>query len=288
MIPPIEISATCRERRVRLSVGAAGGEAAIGATVYANAAPCCDRRLNRDQSSGARHESLVHRLCAGSRPQLLPGCERTDADAVGGRNSPPRPPPGAHFRDRFIDGFFELNPSFAVGQGRHEFDGQIGDWSDAGFGPPIEFLRAAIDGAAAFDAAQLSAAHRLRARLSRARARAASCSGSRTPTSRTPISTWYFDNGLDPNVYIARPYADAATRLRAFIAYARAVPAAARADPREPANADAALVRRIRHRGFQRLRGVLPRRRQGGLRCRRRRRRCRPSSPPSSRRPRPR
>ncbi len=37
---------------------------------------------------------------------------------------------------------------------------------------------------------------------------------------------WYFDNGLDPNVYIARPYADATTRLRAFIAYARAVPAA--------------------------------------------------------------
>src|SRR6185503_20259359 len=38
--------------------------------------------------------------------------------------------------------------------------------------------------------------------------------------------TWYFDNGLDPNVYIARPYADAPTRLRAFIGYLRAVPTA--------------------------------------------------------------
>ena len=38
--------------------------------------------------------------------------------------------------------------------------------------------------------------------------------------------TWYFDNGLDPNVYIARPYADAETRMKAFIKYARAIPGA--------------------------------------------------------------
>ena len=37
----------------------------------------------------------------------------------------------------------------------------------------------------------------------------------------------YYVGALDPNVYIARPYADAETRMQAFIKYANAVPAAA-------------------------------------------------------------
>ena len=61
---------------------------------------------------------------------------------IGCQGQPEPPPPAAAaptsqawdaFRDAFIDGYFELNPTFAVTQGRHEFDGQIGDWSDAGF-----------------------------------------------------------------------------------------------------------------------------------------------------------
>lgn len=38
---------------------------------------------------------------------------------------------------------------------------------------------------------------------------------------------FYLDGGLDPSVYLTRPYASAETRLRAFIGYARAVPATA-------------------------------------------------------------
>ena len=37
----------------------------------------------------------------------------------------------------------------------------------------------------------------------------------------------YYVGALDPNVYIARPYADATTRMKAFIKYAENVPAAA-------------------------------------------------------------
>jgi len=82
------------------------------------------------------------------------------------RPVPPEPPPPAAaaptsqawdaFRDAFIDGYFELNPTFAVTQGRHEFDGQIGDWSAAGFARRVEFLRQAVADAGAFDAASLS------------------------------------------------------------------------------------------------------------------------------------
>ena len=131
----------------------------------------------------------------------------------------------SNFRDVFIDGFFAFNPSFAVDQGRHEFDGQIGDWSDAGLGRRVDFLKAAIDGAATFDTAQLSAADGFeRDYLVHVAGRELFWLEDADQPHTNLV--WYFDNGLDPNVYIARPYADATTRLRAFIAYARAVPAA--------------------------------------------------------------
>ena len=53
-------------------------------------------------------------------------------------------------------------------------------------------------------------------------------------------------NGLDPSVYVTRPYAPAETRLRAFIAYLQAVPRAAAADPRQSAHAAAAQLHRLR------------------------------------------
>jgi uncharacterized protein (DUF885 family) len=158
------------------------------------------------------------------------------ATAAGCRDASAPPEPSAaqlaaeavawsHFRDVFIDGFFAFNPSNAVGQGRHEFDGQIGDWSDAGLGRRVDFLKAAIDGAATFDTAQLSAADGFERDYLVHVARRELFWLEDADQPHTNL-VWYFDNGLDPNVYIARPYADAATRLRAFIAYARAVPAA--------------------------------------------------------------
>ncbi|MGZ8215178.1 MAG: DUF885 domain-containing protein, partial [Methylosarcina sp.] len=36
------------------------------------------------------------------------------------------------FVDQFIEGYFILEPTFAVSAGRHEFDGKLPDWSPAG------------------------------------------------------------------------------------------------------------------------------------------------------------
>src|SRR3546814_12463795 len=36
------------------------------------------------------------------------------------------------FRDNFLAGYFPLNPTFAVYQGKHEYDGQLPDWSPEG------------------------------------------------------------------------------------------------------------------------------------------------------------
>jgi len=48
------------------------------------------------------------------------------------------------FRDAFLQRYFELDPYFAVYQGRHEFDGQIPDWSEEGLTRMKNFLRSSI------------------------------------------------------------------------------------------------------------------------------------------------
>jgi uncharacterized protein (DUF885 family) len=165
---------------------------------------------------------------AGAVATLLLGC--------GDSGGPPAPTTAAQqarvdpaewdaYRGAFIDGFFALNPSFAVGQGRHELDGRIGNWSEPDLQRQIAFLHSAIDDAGAFDAARLTAAQRFERDYLVAVARRELFWLEDADLPHTNI-TWYFDNGLDPNVYVARPYADAATRLRAFVAYARALPTA--------------------------------------------------------------
>src|SRR5262245_36791826 len=221
MMPPIEISATCRERSVRLSVGTAGGEAAIGEQ-FTQTPPRAVIGVRATPETPMKSPFLA---CAALAALLL-GC-RSEPEPPGTVAAPPPAQTAAWdaFRDAFIDGYFELNPAYAVSQGRHEFDGRIGDWSGASFARQVEFLRRAIADAEAFDAAQLSDAQKFeRDYLADvARNKLFWLADADQPHKNL---TWYFDNGLDPNVYIARPYADAPTRLRALIAYMRAVPTA--------------------------------------------------------------
>ena len=74
--------------------------------------------------------------------------------AVAGCSGPPAsaPPPAApqaaphdawpEFAARFIEDYFKADPFFAVQSGRHEFDGQMADWSAAGIAAEIRDLRA--------------------------------------------------------------------------------------------------------------------------------------------------
>ncbi len=158
---------------------------------------------------------------------LLLGCQNADdtSSAATAARAAAESAAWDKFRDTFIEGFFAMNPSFAVDQGRHEHDGRIGYWTDAGFARQIKFLQAAIDGAATFDAALLTQAQSFGRDHLDAVARRELFWLEDADSPHTNL-TWYFDNGLDPNVYVARPYADAATRLRAFVAYARELPTA--------------------------------------------------------------
>src|SRR5689334_17357043 len=56
----------------------------------------------------------------------------------------------AQFRDSAIDGWFQVDPSFAVYEGKHQFDGRLPDWSAQGLKTRATFLHNVIDRAGAF------------------------------------------------------------------------------------------------------------------------------------------
>ena len=128
--------------------------------------------------------------------------------------------------DRFLEAHFAANPGFAVYQGRHEFDGKLPDWSDAGLRREAARLRAAHDSAEAWDTAGLDPRRKLQRRylIAVLEGQLFWLEDAKWPW-KNP--TWYAGD-LDPNVYIARPYADPAVRARALTAWARAVPGAAK------------------------------------------------------------
>ncbi|MBV6416931.1 MAG: hypothetical protein CMLOHMNK_01549 [Steroidobacteraceae bacterium] len=128
-------------------------------------------------------------------------------------------------RDAFIEDRLGSNPPFAVDSGRHEFDGKLPDWSKAGIAANIQRLHEARDAAEKVDAKHLEAALAFERNYTIARI---DNQLFWLETAETPFTnpTYYLD-GLNPSVYLTRDYAPLADRMRAYVAYAKAVPAAA-------------------------------------------------------------
>src|SRR4026207_2165838 len=59
------------------------------------------------------------------------------------------------FVNDFLESHFAAHPDFAVGAGRHEFDGKLPDWSAEGLASEIKRLHAMKDRARAFADASL-------------------------------------------------------------------------------------------------------------------------------------
>ncbi|CAN5663253.1 DUF885 domain-containing protein [soil metagenome] len=130
------------------------------------------------------------------------------------------------FRDSFINDWFVIDPANAVYQGKHDFDGKLGDWSAAGLKAQGDFLRRAIATAQGFDAGKLSKddAFERDYLVNVAQGKLFWLEDADQPHTNP---AWYLGNGLDPNVYVARNYADAPTRMKALISYFKQVPKAA-------------------------------------------------------------
>jgi uncharacterized protein (DUF885 family) len=131
------------------------------------------------------------------------------------------------FVDQFIEAYFKANPSIAVMLGRHEFDGQLPDWSAAGLQKEIARLEQARAEVLEFTDAKLSSVEQRFQRdylLSRIDNDLFWFRDVNQPATNP---AFYFNYGIDPSTYVTVPYAPIAERLRAFIKYAQGVPTAA-------------------------------------------------------------
>jgi hypothetical protein len=127
--------------------------------------------------------------------------------------------------DGFIESYFTLQPQAAIWAGRHEFDGRLPDLSLAGIRRRVDWLHAERDQAAAFPTASLSPQQRLEREnlLSIIDGRLFWLESMDWHTRSPTFYAW----ALQPDVYVSRPYAPLAQRLRAYIGYARSIPLAA-------------------------------------------------------------
>lgn len=179
----------------------------------------------------------------------IAGCNqapRAESDQPGVGNTWPA------VRDAVIEEYLKAHPAYAVVQGRHEYDGQLPDWSAAGIAAEIRRLHEWRDRATAVAGlSERDAFERdyLVARLDR--------DLFWVETAEAPFlnPAWYLDwmiDNLDPAPYLTRNYAPLEVRMRAYVKYARSVQQAAsqiRANLRTP------LARPLLQRGVSAFRG---------------------------------
>ena len=139
----------------------------------------------------------------------------------------------ADFQNAFIERAFEIDPTFGAGQGRHEYDGRLPDWSETGLTTAETFLRESITQAEAMRGLNPEQTFQRDYLVAVARGQLFWLDTADQPHTNPA----YYMGALSPSMYVARPYAAADVRLRAYIQYLRAVPAAAqqiRANLRTP------------------------------------------------------
>jgi hypothetical protein len=126
--------------------------------------------------------------------------------------------------NEFLEAYFVAHPEFAVHAGRHEFDGKLTDWSAEGIAAEVKRLHAAKDRVAGFQDATLSERQRFE------RDYVASVIDGDLfwlESAEWPFRCpQFYADSIDPDVYVSREYAPLEQRLRAYTAYAKAIPAA--------------------------------------------------------------
>ena len=162
---------------------------------------------------------------------LLAGCAKEPATPPAA-SAAPADASWSAFSAGFIEARFKADPYFAVGNGRHEFDGQMPDWSRGAIEDDIAALRESLTRVNAFDPSTLTAAERFERDYLKwvIETQLFWLVDAELPY-RNP--TWYLDR-LDPSMYLTREYAPLPKRLEGYLGYARAIPGLAahiRANP---------------------------------------------------------
>ena len=132
------------------------------------------------------------------------------------------------FVDQYIEDFLAAHPAFAVYQGRHEFDGNLPDWSAQGIAREIMRLKLAREDALAFSDEELGEDGQYqREYLVAAIDRALFW----LDTAEWPFvnPAFYFDwmsDTLDPSPYITLDYAPLEERMKSYTRFAGNIPLA--------------------------------------------------------------
>lgn len=124
--------------------------------------------------------------------------------------------------EHFLKDYFEANPSFAVYSGKHEYDGKLADWSEAGLSKEIARLKGEREKATAFKDADLD--ERQRFERDYLIAQIDKDLFWRETADQPHTNPYFYSDSLDPDVYVSRPYAPLDTRIKAYTAYAKNVP----------------------------------------------------------------
>lgn len=132
------------------------------------------------------------------------------------------------FATRQIEEYIEAHPQFAVTQGRHEFDGQLPDWSRAGIEREAARLHRAREEAMAFSDDKLT-----KEQLYQREYLVATIDQelfwiekARLPFRGPQYYLGWMGESLDPSAYIALDYAPPEQRMRAYTRYLKNVPRA--------------------------------------------------------------
>ena len=158
---------------------------------------------------------------------LVSGCRVSDTSSEGGNASAAVQAadwPG--FVNEFIEARFRANPSSAVVQGRHEYDGQIDDLSESAITAEVDRLKKAITDAQSFADDKLTPEQRFERDYLVAVAKGQLFFIDPTGADQYHHNPASYLGALDPSVYVTVPYASKEQRLKAYTKFLQNVPRA--------------------------------------------------------------
>jgi uncharacterized protein (DUF885 family) len=128
------------------------------------------------------------------------------------------------FVDQYLNDYFAANPTFAVYQGKHEFDGKLPEFTNEAFAKEIARLKGEREKANAFKDADLDDRQRFERDYVIAQIDSDLFWAETADLPHTNPNS--YSGALDPGVYVTREYAPVETRIKAYTTYAKNVPTA--------------------------------------------------------------
>jgi hypothetical protein len=169
-----------------------------------------------------------HYLLAATAAVFAAGCQSTTPAEIA---AAPVAPPAAvapvgwpAFMNSYIEDRFRADPPFAVSSGRHEFDGQLPNWTPQGLAAERAKLHGAIETAQSFSDDVLSPDERFQRDYLISHARGALFWLETADQPHTNPA--FYAGSLSPSVYVSVPYAPPEVRLKAYTRYLQNVPTA--------------------------------------------------------------